>query len=86
MPLSLPGILAGSLLVFTLSTSAFITPELLGGARVKVMATLMYRATLLLNNWPSGAAIAVVLLAITGLSVLAYTRVLEGGKFKDVFR
>jgi putative spermidine/putrescine transport system permease protein len=86
LPLSLPGVAAGCLIVFTLATSAFITPALLGGPRVKVMSFLAYQQTLMLSDWPSGAAIAFVLLALTGVAVLVYLRVLEGGRFGIVFR
>lgn len=86
LPLSLPGVAAGCLIVFTLSTSAFITPALLGGPRVKVMSFLAYQQTLLLSDWPYGSAIAFVLLALTGATVLIYLRVLERGRFGVVFR
>ena len=86
LPLSLPGIAAGSLIVFTLSTSAFITPALLGGPRVKVMSYLAYQQTLLLSDWPYGGAIAFVLLAVTALTVVVYLRLLETGRYKAVFR
>lgn len=85
-PLSLPGVVAGSLIVFTLSTSAFITPALLGGPRVKVMSYLAYQQTLMLSDWPSGAAIAFILLGLSGLSVLVYLRLVESGRFAMVFR
>lgn len=85
-PLSLPGVAAGSLIVFTLSTSAFITPALLGGPRVKVMSYLAYQQTLLLSDWPAGGAVAFVLLAVTAASVLLYVRLLERGRFRAVFR
>jgi putative spermidine/putrescine transport system permease protein len=85
-PLSLPGVVAGSLIVFTLSTSAFITPALLGGPRVKVMSYLAYQQTLMLSDWPAGGAIAFVLLAVSGLSVLVYLRIVESGRFRMVFR
>jgi putative spermidine/putrescine transport system permease protein len=86
LPLSLPGVAAGCLIVFTLSTSAFITPALLGGPRVKVMASLAYQQTLLLSDWPYGGAIAFILLAVTGAAVLVYLRLLESGRFGVVFR
>ena len=86
LPLSLPGVAAGSLIVFTLSMSAFITPSLLGGPRVKVMSYLAYQQTLLLSDWPYGSAIAFVLLALTAVSVLLYLRALETGRFRMVFR
>jgi putative spermidine/putrescine transport system permease protein len=86
LPLSLPGVAAGCLIVFTLSTSAFITPALLGGPRVKVMSFLAYQQTLLLSDWPYGSAIAFVLLALTGTAVLLYLRLIERGRFAVVFR
>jgi len=86
LPLSLPGVAAGGLIVFTLSTSAFITPALLGGPRVKVMSFLAYQQTLLLSDWPYGSAIAFILLALSGGAVLIYLRALERGRFGVVFR
>ena len=63
LPLSLPGILSGSVLVFTLAVSAFVTPSLIGGPRVPVMSTLIYQQGMSLLNWPFGAAIGFVMLA-----------------------
>lgn len=62
LPLSVPGILSGSVLVFTLAVSAFVTPSLIGGPRVPVMATLIYQQGMSLLNWPFGGAIAFVML------------------------
>lgn len=86
LPLSLPGVAAGCLIVFTLSTSAFITPALLGGPRVKVMSFLAYQQSLLLTDWPYGSAIAFILLALSGGAVLLYLRAIERGRFAVVFR
>lgn len=63
LPLSAPGIVSGSLLVFTLAISAFVTPNLIGGGRVKVMPTMVYQQAMTVLNWPFGAAIAFILLA-----------------------
>lgn len=73
-PLSMPGVMAGSLLVFSLSMSAFATPALLGGERVQVVSFVAYRQSLALFNWPFGAAIAFGLLGISGLVVFLYQR------------
>jgi putative spermidine/putrescine transport system permease protein len=62
LPLSMPGIVSGSVLVFTLAISAFVTPSLIGGPRIKVMPTMIYQQALFLLNWPFGAAIAFVML------------------------
>jgi putative spermidine/putrescine transport system permease protein len=77
LPLSVPGIAAGSMLVFTLSVAAYVTPALMGGAGINVMATLVAQQILVLVNWPLGAAVAVTLVLITLLVVAAYNRVLE---------
>jgi putative spermidine/putrescine transport system permease protein len=72
LPLAVPGILSGCVLVFTLAVSAFVTPSLIGGPRVPVMATLIYQQGMSLLNWPFGAAIAFVMLAtILALFLLA---------------
>lgn len=74
-PLTLPGVLAGTLLVFTLTMAAFATPALLGGGRVKVVSYLAYEQALHLLNWPLGAAIGFELMAVTGLIVFGYQRI-----------
>jgi len=61
LPLSVPGIFSGSLLVFVLSISALVTPRMLGGPTYKVMATLIYDEYMLLLDWPSGAALSFAL-------------------------
>lgn len=86
LPLSLPGIVAGSVVVFTLSMSAFVTPAILGGTRVRVVAYLIYEEFLLSLNWPFGAALALILVAISTLVVGAYNRWLERGRWGEVFR
>lgn len=78
LPLSLPGLLAGSVLVFVLTISAFVTPKLLGGTTYKVMSTLLYDEFLALLNWPFGSAMAFLLTAVVllliGLSGALATR------------
>lgn len=64
LPLSLPGILSGSILVFVLTISALVTPRLLGGPTYQVMSTLIYDEFLRNLNWPRGAAMAFILTAI----------------------
>ncbi len=64
LPLAMPGIVSGSVLVFTLAISAFVTPALIGGPRIAVMATLIYQQGIALLNWPLGAAISLVMLVV----------------------
>lgn len=72
------GIAAGSLLVFSLSVSAFATPALVGGARAHLMAVTIYEQTLELLDWPFAAAIAAILLAISVTVALLYGRLVGG--------
>jgi putative spermidine/putrescine transport system permease protein len=65
LPLSMPGVLAGSILVFVLTISALVTPRMLGGPTYKVMATVIYDEFMQLLDWPSGGALAFVLTFMT---------------------
>jgi ABC-type spermidine/putrescine transport system permease subunit I len=80
LPLSLGGILGGSLLVFSLTMSSFVTPSLVGGARVQLMATTVYDQTITLANWPFASALSVVLLAVILALALLYSRALRGAQ------
>jgi putative spermidine/putrescine transport system permease protein len=73
LPLSFPGLVSGSLTVFSISISSFVLPSLLGGRQVPVMATYAYDMANFLNNWPSGSAIAVVLFVLAGSGNLVYS-------------
>jgi putative spermidine/putrescine transport system permease protein len=67
LPLSKPGVASGSLVVFAWTFSAFATPELLGGGRVKMVANVVKDLALDAFNWPGSAAFAAVALALTFL-------------------
>ena len=77
LPQAMPGILSGSLIVFGLSASSFAIPALLGGRRLKMVATVVYDEFLTELNWPMGAAIAIVLLVVNVVIMMAYNRVVE---------
>ena len=72
LPQITPGLLSGSLIVFGLSASAFAIPGLLGGRRLKMVATLIYDEYLHELNWPLGAAIALALLVVNLVVMLSY--------------
>ncbi|MDT0682462.1 ABC transporter permease [Roseicyclus sp. F158] len=78
LPLALPGIVAGSLLCFTLSASSFVTPNLLGGSRIQVLAASIYRSVTQTLDWPFAAAQAVILFVGVLLILVPYAR-LGGG-------
>lgn len=77
LPQAMPGVLSGSLIVFSLSASAFATPAILGGRRVKVVSTTVYDEFLNTLNWPLGAAIAMLLLFSVLTIMLAWNRLVE---------
>jgi putative spermidine/putrescine transport system permease protein len=86
LPLSVPGMVAGSLIVFALSVSSFVTPSLLGGPWVKVVAFLIWEQNVAILDWPFAAAIAVILLAVTALIMIVYNRLVERTWFAGVFQ
>ena len=78
LPLSLPGVLAGSLLVFILAIGFFVTPALLGGLSDTTFVMLIERQVNRLFNWPLAAAMSVTLLVATLALVALYNRLLAG--------
>lgn len=75
LPASLPGAIAGAIIVFSMSMTAFSTPVLIGGAVRKTMAYLVYQQNLLLGNWQFGSALAFVLLGVTVAIVTVLSRI-----------
>jgi putative spermidine/putrescine transport system permease protein len=73
-PLSMPGILAGSLLVFAISMSSYVIPALMGGWKVMVLPIHIYQQNSELGNWQFGSAISVILFASSMLAVFVYQR------------
>ena len=65
VPLSVPGLISGSLLVYSVAISAFVTPALMGGARVRMVGQQIYDDVLTSFNWPGASAMALVLVAFT---------------------
>ncbi|RBP88802.1 putative spermidine/putrescine transport system permease protein [Cytobacillus firmus] len=76
LPLTLPGVFAGSVMVFSLSVSSFVTPAILGGPQVKVMSYLTYEQVAVMLNWPYGGAIGFLLILIATITIIAYSKIL----------
>jgi putative spermidine/putrescine transport system permease protein len=74
IPLSLPGVALGCLLCFVQAISSFVTPQLLGGGRVFLIATEIYDTAMITLNWPLSAAISMLLLAVLIGGLLVYGR------------
>lgn len=79
LPLSVPGIVTGSIFVFALSMSAVITPKLLGGRTDVTIGALMYDTALGDTNWPFASAMATLMAVITLVMILTYMRLSRGG-------
>lgn len=74
LPLAMPGIQAGCILVFVLSLSAYVTPSLIGGLRVKTMAVSVVDALIDTFQWPFGSAMALMLSLTGAMMVLLFAR------------
>ncbi|PKA44434.1 ABC transporter permease [Rhizobium sullae] len=81
LPLAMPGIQAGCILVFILSLSAYVTPSLIGGLRVKTMAVSVVDALIDTFQWPFGSAMALMLSLTGAIMVMLFAR-LTGMKWK----
>jgi putative spermidine/putrescine transport system permease protein len=70
LPLSLPGVIAGCILTYAASVTAFVTQTLIGGARLVYMPLHIYQQAIGANNWPFAAAISVIFMVAVLLIVL----------------
>jgi spermidine/putrescine transport system permease protein len=77
LPISAPGIVAGSIVVFIPSLGAYVTPDLLGGAKVALIGNLLQQQFMTVRDWPFGSAIGFILMSIMLLSVMIYFRILN---------
>jgi spermidine/putrescine transport system permease protein len=74
LPLVLPGVLAGSLLVFIPLTGEYLIPEILGGGKTLFAGNLIAQQFLEARDWPFGSAIAMVVIAALTIALLVYAR------------
>jgi spermidine/putrescine transport system permease protein len=74
LPLSVPGIIAGSILVFIPALGMFVVPDLMGGAKNLLVGNLIRNQFLTARDWPFGAAASMILLLITLIITMVYTR------------
>ena len=77
-PLSRPGVIAGSVLVFIPALGAYVTPEILGGARTTLLGSFVVSQFLAARNWPFGSALSVAILAVMLGATMVYFR--TGGR------
>ena len=79
LPLTLPGVAVGFVFVFVLSIGNFVTPALLGGGQFQMIGNVVYAQFLTANDWPFGAALAMVLITLMMGLLLLQTFLLERG-------
>lgn len=77
IPLAMPGIVAGALLVFVPALGSFLTPDLLGGAKQLMIGNLIQNQFASARNWPFGSAASLVMLTVVLAGVVAWLRFRE---------
>ena len=83
LPLALPGIVAGSLLVFIPLTGEYLIPAILGGNKTAYTGTLIAQQFSEAHDWPLGSAIAVVVIGTMTLVLVAFSRLAVRGEVTD---
>jgi putative spermidine/putrescine transport system permease protein len=78
LPLSLPGVLSGCVLVFTMSMTSYVTPKLLGGSKFRMMATMVVQEINVSFDWGAASAISYILLAVILIIQVAVVLVTSG--------
>ncbi len=85
LPLSMPGLAAGSLLVFVLTAGSYVTPLILGGPGDFLFGNLIFDAVISELNWPMGAALSFTLLFLLGVVVVIYSRFMGLSQLQKAF-
>lgn len=83
LPLTIPGMASGAVLVFTLTISNFVTASLIGGSGLPVMATEIYDKAVVRANWPMAGVISILLLALAGIAGIIYASSLRRFNFTE---
>ena len=83
IPLTMPGIIAGAILVFLPAMTLFYIPDILGGAKSVLLGNLIQNQFLIAENWPRGSAVSVVLTLVLATLILIYLWVTRGNKEQE---
>jgi spermidine/putrescine transport system permease protein len=76
--MTMPGVLAGSILVFVPSVGSYITVELMGGGKTNMIGRVIASQFGVASNWPFGSAISLLLMIVVTIAALVYFRVGRG--------
>lgn len=85
VPLTMPGIVAGCILVFVPSVGLFFIPDLMGGSNVMLIGNLIENQFLEANDWPFGAALSIVMIFISLILILVYVKIIGKKLDAEVF-
>lgn len=83
IPLSMPGIISGCILVFLPAMTIFYIPDILGGAKSILLGNLIQNKFLIAQNWPMGSAVSVVLTIVLATLILIYLLTTRGNKKQE---
>jgi spermidine/putrescine transport system permease protein len=86
IPLTAPGIFAGSIMVFIPTLGAYITPDLLGGAKNMMIGNLIQHQFLKMRNWPFGSSLSLIILAMVLIFLLFYIKLNEAEQKRSEIR
>jgi len=84
LPLTMPGILSGSILVFLPAMTIFYIPDLLGGSKSILLGNLIQNQFLIAQNWPLGSAISVVFTLMLAVMLLIYRRSMRNNEHREL--
>ncbi|MBU3160024.1 ABC transporter permease [Clostridium frigoris] len=85
VPLTMPGIVAGCILVFVPSVGLFFIPDLMGGSNVMLIGNLIENQFMESNDWPFGAALSIVMIFISLILILVYVKIIDKKLDTEVF-
>lgn len=80
LPLTLPGVAAGSILVFISSLGMFVVPDIMGGAKSALMGNVIQNQFLAARDWPFGSALSIILALLSLVMIVLYYKALEAQK------
>lgn len=83
IPLTMPGIIAGSILVFLPAMTIFYIPDILGGAKSMLLGNLIQNQFLIAENWPMGSAVSIILTLVLATLIVIYLIATRGNKKRE---
>jgi putative spermidine/putrescine transport system permease protein len=75
LPMAVPGLIVGAVLVFTGSFTSYATPQLLGGEAQMMMGTFLYQRAMATFDWVGASTVSAIMMAVTLATVFAMTRI-----------